>query len=86
MNKKGQELSVSVIIVAVLALLVLVVIAFIFTGKIGTFATATADCEKIAGSDCQFGGCDPGYTQDNTRKCYDDNQETGAVCCIPVSS
>jgi hypothetical protein len=83
--KKGQGLSVNVIIVAVLALLVLVVVAFIFTGKFGQFSKATANCESIAGNVCEY-SCESGYVVDNTRSCYDDdNDPTGEVCCIPVS-
>ncbi|PIN79540.1 hypothetical protein COV16_03605 [Candidatus Woesearchaeota archaeon CG10_big_fil_rev_8_21_14_0_10_34_8] len=84
MKKKGQGLSVNVIIVAVLALLVLVVIAFIFTGKLGKFSTATADCEAIAGNVCDY-SCDQGYVKDSTRGCYEDNELTNQVCCIPVA-
>ncbi|MBD3259072.1 hypothetical protein GF371_00410 [Candidatus Woesearchaeota archaeon] len=39
MNKKGQGLSLSVIIIAILAILVLVVLAVIFTGKTGQITT-----------------------------------------------
>jgi hypothetical protein len=84
LSKKGQGLSVNVIIVAVLALLVLVVIAFIFTGKLGKFSAATADCEAIAGNDCEF-SCSPGYVEDSTRGCFDSSSEsTGEVCCVPI--
>jgi hypothetical protein len=85
MNKKGQGLSVNVIIVAVLALLVLVVIAFIFTGKLGKFSAATADCEAIKGNQCDF-SCENGYIEDGTRGCFDsDYEETGEVCCVPIA-
>ncbi|MBW3012852.1 hypothetical protein KY340_01485 [Candidatus Woesearchaeota archaeon] len=39
MNKRGQGLSLSVIIIAILAILVLVVLAVIFTGKTGQITT-----------------------------------------------
>ena len=86
--KKGQGMSINVIIIAVLALLVLVVLAFIFTGKIGQFATTTANCESISGnvceSDCAY--LDGSYVQDNSRVCLDDDGEvdTNEVCCIPI--
>ncbi len=83
--KKGQSMSINVIIVAVLALLVLVVLAFIFTGKIGVFTKTTSNCESISGNICEY-SCSAGYVQDNSRGCYDeDNEETGQVCCIPVT-
>ena len=85
MNLKGQGMSINVIIIAVLALLVLVVLAFIFTGKIGQFSKTTANCEAISGNNCEY-TCESGYVQDNTRGCFDDdNEATGEVCCIPVT-
>lgn len=60
MNKKGQGLSLNVIIIAVLALLVLVVLAVIFTGRINLFekgVSKEADTElikmKITYGDCR---------------------------------
>ena len=83
--KKGQGMSINVIIIAVLALLVLVVLAFIFTGKIGKFSSATANCESISGNTCDY-SCSSGYVEDNSRSCLDsDNEPTGEVCCIPLS-
>lgn len=85
MNRKGQGMSINVIIIAVLALLVLVVLAFIFTGKIGKFTQATANCESIKGNICED-TCPAGYVEDSTRGCFDEKNElTGEVCCIPVS-
>ncbi len=85
--KKAQGMSVNVIIIAVLALLVLVVLAFIFTGKIGQFSRTTGDCEAIAGNACEI-QCDSGYVQDNSRGCFDKDNEPmeGYVCCIPVGA
>ena len=85
-NRKGQGMSINVIIIAVLALLVLVVLAFIFTGKIGKFSSVTANCESISGNICDDYSCSSGYVQDSSRGCFDQNNEaTGEVCCIPVS-
>ena len=49
MEKKGQELSLTVIIIAVIALLVLVVLVAIFTGRINVFAQQTGDCVAVGG-------------------------------------
>ena len=87
--KKGQGMSINVIIIAVLALLVLVVLAFIFTGKIGKFSATTADCTKIAGGkcevDCSYLGSN--YVQDSSRVCLDNNGDvdTSEVCCVGIS-
>lgn len=86
--KKGQGMSINVIIIAVLALLVLVILAFIFTGKMTKFAQTTADCEAISGNVCEddCSDLDGQYAQDNSRVCLDDDGEvdTSKVCCIPV--
>ena len=85
LQKKAQGMSINVIIIAVLALLVLVVLAFIFMGKIAVFTETTGSCEKIAGRECAY-TCDPGYTEDSSGACLDeDNEPTGKVCCVPVS-
>lgn len=85
LQKKAQGMSINVIIIAVLALLVLVVLAFIFTGKIGKFTQATANCESISGNECEY-TCSSGYVKDSTRGCFDkDNEPTGEVCCVPIA-
>ncbi len=88
--KKGQGMSINVIIIAVLALLVLVVLAFIFTGKIGKFSSTTADCTKIAGGKCEDYDCSnlgSNYVQDSSRVCLDNtgNVDQTQVCCIGVT-
>ena len=45
-SKKGQELSVTVIVVAAIALIVLVVLVAIFTGRLGKFGQGVAQAEK----------------------------------------
>ena len=49
MEKKGQELSLTVIIVAVIALVVLVVLVATFTGTIGPFTQKTGTCRAAGG-------------------------------------
>lgn len=49
MNKKGQGLSINVIIIVAIALIVLVVLIAIFTGRMGNFVKgvdATATCKS----------------------------------------
>lgn len=86
--RKGQGMSINVIIIAVLALLVLVVLAFIFTGKIGKFSATTADCTKVGGGKCELDCAYLGnsYVQDPSRVCFDNNGDvdTNEVCCVKV--
>ncbi len=61
MMKKGQGLSLNVIIVAALALIVLVVLIAVFTGRIGLF---TEGVSKEAGAELAkmkitYGECEP---------------------------
>lgn len=64
MNKRGQGLSLSVIIIAILAILVLVVLAVIFTGKTGQITTKIErGCVENGGQcinldDQGYSGCD----------------------------
>jgi hypothetical protein len=65
MNKRGQGISINVIIVAAIALIVLVVLWAIFTGRMGGFTTGvkgTQDCKAACGS----AGYDGGTSQAET--------------------
>ena len=48
MDKRGQGISLNVIIIAALALIVLVILIAIFTGRIGTFGGEVASTEQRA--------------------------------------
>ena len=64
MNKKGQGISINVVIVAAIALLVLVVLSVIFMGRLNIFNKDTSSCE-VAGSD--------------TYKCFDEKTVCGTA-------
>ena len=49
MQKKGQGLSMNVIIIAALALLVLVILAVVYMNKMGGTVTTLARCESNGG-------------------------------------
>jgi len=79
MNKKGQGISVNVIIIAAIALVVLVVLIAIFTGRFGLFSTGLGncpgECKNLCGSDeASLPGTD----------CK--KQGKGEHCCIPLGS
>ncbi len=67
MNKKGQSMSVNVIIVAVLALIVLVVLAAIFMGRITIFEQGVnkAGQAKTAELRISYGQCRPNDAREN---------------------
>lgn len=60
-SKKGQTMSLNVIIVAALALIVLVVLVAIFTGRIGIFSQGLGQAgdEEIAQMKVNYGDCHP---------------------------
>jgi hypothetical protein len=73
MNKRGQGLSITTIIVAAIALIVLVVLVAIFTGRLGGFNRGLTDvstCESLGGARCT--------TSDN---CASDARVLGASDC-----
>ncbi|MFH1590508.1 MAG: DUF948 domain-containing protein [archaeon] len=86
LNRKGQGISMNVIIIAAIALLVLVVLAIIFLGKMGGWGQDVAYCENKGGV------CSPANTACGTQgtrvsehpipfptwKCPND----GEVCCV----
>ena len=61
-NKKGQGLSLNVIIVAALALIVLVVLIMVFTGKMGDFTSGISEEGKseLIKMRINYGTCHPG--------------------------
>jgi len=83
--KKGQALSINVIIIAILAILVLVILGVIFTGRAGIFAKETArGCIPNGGlcvaPDRMASNCDP---VDYVQKAEYDCPGTASTCCVP---
>lgn len=83
MNKKGQDLPVTVIIIAVLALLVLVILALIFTGKMGSTVQRVDQCQ---GSCVAPEACTGQYQRATRDLCYDGSGKVrdDVVCCVGV--
>ncbi len=61
MNKKGQGLSLTTIIVAAIALIVLVVLVMIFTGRIGVFKEGVEEIgqSELVQLQISYGKCQP---------------------------
>jgi hypothetical protein len=80
MDKRGQGLPITTIIIAILALLVLVVLILIFTGKVRVFGGELVSCEGKGGF-CTAAGCQFGYqTELKETDCKGDTPN----CCLPV--
>ena len=60
-SRKGQGLSLNVIIIAALALIVLVVLVMVFTGRIGSFEKGLSEEGKVelVKMRIQYGDCHP---------------------------
>jgi hypothetical protein len=76
MNKKGQGISINVIIIAALAILVLVVLALIFLGYVNKWTGDVTACENKGGKCYTEGVCPEGWAPLNN-KCT----TQGAICC-----
>ena len=68
LNKKGQGLSLTTIIVAALALIVLVVLVMVFTGRIGIFTGGLdkASQAELVQMQINYGDCHPSATAEAT--------------------
>ena len=85
--KKGQGISINVIIVAAIALLVLVILSVIFIGRIGTFSTAVGECENKGGT-CVLSSesCPLDFPQKYAEWSCPDVDEESQQCCIKVQA
>ena len=90
--KKGQGISINMIIVAAIALLVLVVLSVIFIGKVGKTRQEIDRCETARGR-CVFNPTsDCAGTYDTVRydlgcnndgdSTYNEGAQIDGVCCI----
>ena len=88
MPKKGQGMSMNVIIIAALALIVLVVLGVIFMGKTASFRKQTDTCSANAGT-CidKIPGCNTeSYEKEILGVCFGAHgkADTNKVCCVRV--
>ncbi len=66
LTKKGQGLSLTVIIVAAIALVVLVLLILIFTGRIGIFQEGLGEAadHQLEAMKFQYGTCHPSVSEE----------------------
>lgn len=83
-GKRGQSISINVIIVAIIALLVLVLVSFVFSSKFAQFSKGVNNCEQFGNTQCSYGSaCPEGYIKDITKQCYVGNEvDSSQTCCI----
>ena len=91
-RKKGQGLSMTVIVVAILALVILVILLLVLTGRLALFGGAAQECPGICEDtiDVPFGadgGCPEGYARLGAAKNYltKAGQQCPMDCCIAVT-
>ena len=81
--KKGESISMSVIIIAAIALLVLVVLAVLVL-RSGTSVAGGTGCEGVGGK-CSD-ECNPDYeSRDITKSGRLGGCEDGQSCCVPLA-
>jgi hypothetical protein len=81
--KKGQGISINVIVIAAIALLVLVVLSIVFLGRFGVFTQQSGDCENKGGA-CTIGACPSGTSAYGAWSCPDTTAGARQTCCIQV--
>ncbi len=82
--KKGQGLSLNVIIIAAIALIVLIVLVFILTGRMQIFGKGLNDCESKGGECDSRTNCKAlkGNVEIPGTECGD--VDSTRVCCLKV--
>ncbi len=80
MAKKGQGISINVIIIAAIALLVLVVLSVIFLGRFDVFSRATKDCQGQGGT-CVVGACPINKARFTAWVCPQTDSGAQQICC-----
>lgn len=89
-GKKGQGLSMTVIVVAILALVILVLLLLVLTGRLALFGGAAQECPGICEFELEEGEvrCPSEYVYLGPARRYI-NRATGErcpnACCIPVT-
>ncbi len=85
MNKRGQGLSITTIIVAAIALIVLVVLVAIFTGRLGIFSRFLGEREKNLCEGGDLGGRCGDVCDINEVRAFGAKgcSELEPICCIP---
>ncbi len=91
LNKKGDGLSLTTVVIAAIALIVLIILILIFSGRISIFNTGVSECPAKSGKYSVVAEDDPC----NSNKLYGtlpvkviDNKDTGQLmyCCKQVYS
>ena len=85
-QKRGQGLSLNVIIIAALALLVLVVLSMIFTGKIGGWTKVQNQCASNGGNCLSDASACTGENARVMGQYTCPNAEQGDVCCLSLGN
>ncbi len=81
MNNKGQELSLTTIILAALGLIILVVLAAVFTGRIGGFGLGIGQIQEQSQCNerCTAQGFGKGDVKSADIQCDEDQENLGII-------
>ena len=95
-SKKGQGISLNVIIIAAIALVVMVILIALVLNSASTTTTAVNSCEALGSpamtpeSDGDYRcvepseGCGQGWIRNPARGCEGSTDEFPLYCCIPI--
>ena len=83
--KKGQSMSLNVIVIAALVILVLIVLSVIFIRSSGSFSSNSQACE-VQGGVCAQACGDVAYNTEDYTVSRPDVQceDAGDVCCLQI--
>ena len=91
-KKKGQGLSMTVIVVAILALVILVILLFVLTGRLALFGGAAQECPGVCVDTLEHpyginGECPTGYARLGAASKYltTAGEQCPMDCCIAVT-
>lgn len=90
MAKKGQGISINVIVIAAIALLILVILSTLVIRSSRKINEGTQDCLAIQGNVCMDevdyrangNSCEDGFIRDTTKGCTESFSGEPRVCCI----
>ncbi len=89
-RKKGQGLSMTIIVVAILALVILVILLLVLTGRLALFGGEAQECPGMCSglTDGKVNECPIGYTELGPGDQYiaKDGTKCEGLCCIKVTA
>jgi hypothetical protein len=83
MNRRGQGISINIVIIAAIALVVLIIAVLLVTrgGRSISEGTSSKNCFTLGGACSDTNGCKQGETEVKEGTPWCEQQSTGTLCC-----